>query len=185
METETEHTALDRWQVMKAMRAEGKEFAEMVPLLGEMGLLACRTDHRSRVTGKGATVCSTCEDTISAQWRRGLTRLAETGGADDLLEAKGSWIEAYTFIRDTCRKHAVVTRVRSVTRTKHDGTTETTETREAVVNGRLLRLLAQVSDKLARVAGVDVEKTVTPSVPVELHFHEREANDGDDTGAPN
>jgi hypothetical protein len=172
MATETEHSERDRWQVMKVMRAEGKEFAEMVPALIDLGLLECRTGHRTRVTGKGATVCATCEGTISQDWRRGLARLTEQEA--DALAVKGAWIEAHEFIRDTCRKKAVTLARKTVTRTEGEAKI-TTVTEWWQINNGLLRLMADVSDKLARVAGVTVDAVAPqPVVPVDLHFHERD-----------
>lgn len=183
MAAEHEASESDRWQVIKVLFAEGKTFPEMIPILGELGLLECKKDHRTRRNRDGSSVCATCEMTISQQWRRGLARLTEQEA--DVLAVKGAWIEAHEFIRDTCRKRCIKVHRHEVTRVLPDGTQETTVDEHTTVNLGLLRLLAQVSDKLARVAGVDVEKSIPSSVPVELHFHERDPDSTGDDGAPN
>lgn len=186
----------DRWHVLKVMHAEGMTFPEMLPVLFEHGLLVCQKDHRKRKGRDGATVCATCENTITVEWKRGLARLTETEA--DLLAVKGAWMDAHEFIDATCRRNIRVKRQATVTRTTEvvqmvEGkevvtrNTVTTTSEEWRINVGLLKLLAEVRDKMARVGGMNVDRpAVGGTAPdIELHLHEI---DGDSTGsadAPN
>lgn len=172
----------DRWQVLRVLFAEGRSFPEMLPVLYEHGLLVCQNGHRKRKGRDGDEICATCEDTIGQQWRRGLVKLSEDQA--EALEVRGAWIEAHEFIAATCRRrylrkvHHTTTRTTRFTRdvagvpTLIEETTTTTSVSEHV-DVRLLRLLAQVRDKLARLAGMNVDKQAkrgkTPKLVLNVH----------------
>ena len=175
---------LDRWTVMRVLRAQRYTFSAMVPVLVSLGLIECQKDHRSRVRlGDGETICVTCENNLSVYWSRGLVRLGER--SIDPKEAKGAWFEDYEFIMQMCRENAVGPAKRTTTRTTEvveivDGkevktiNTVRNVTEFKTANHGLLRLLADVRDKMARVGGFnvavsgDIEPTPTP----ELHIHD-------------
>lgn len=180
---------LDRWTVMRVLRAERYSFPAMIPVMIEMGLLECQDDHRFRVRRDNSeTVCVTCENTLLVYWRRGLAKLGEK--TIDPTEAKGAWFEDHEFIMQMCRENAVGPAKRTTTRTTEvveivDGKeVKTTNTVRnvaefRVINPALLRLLSDVRDKMARVAGFNVANAdVDPTPAPELHFHEL-----DDDGA--
>jgi hypothetical protein len=148
----------DRWQVMRVLFAEGKTFAEMLPVLGEHGLLECLKTHRKRRGRNGEEVCATCEDTIGRDWRRGLARLSETEAVAN--EVMGAWIEAHLFIAKTCRERTIQSVKITTTRTESiDGKDVATVTvrEETRVNQGLLRLLSETQDKILRATGVDID----------------------------
>lgn len=181
---------LDRFTVMRVLRAERFSFPAMIPVLVELGLLECHDDHRFRVRrDNGESVCISCENNLAVFWKRGLARLGEK--AIDPKEAKGAWFEDHEFIMQMCRENAIGPAKRTTTRTtetveivegKEVKTTNTVRnvTEFRVINHGLLRLLSDVRDKMARVGGFNVATTgnveTTPSI--EMHIH-----DIDDDGA--
>lgn len=186
----TEELDLDRWQVIRALRRERFSFPSMIPVLTTLGLLECQETHRRRTLADGDEVCVTCENTLYVIWRRGLAKL---GAAPiDRDAAKGEWIEDHELIAELCRTRAITKAKVTTTRTTEyiqliEGKEVTTRdavttVRESVeIHPSLLRLLADVRDKMARLSGINV--TVPgigePTPAPELHFHELE-NDGAD-----
>lgn len=182
---------LDRWTVMRVLRAERYSFPAMIPILAALGLVACQDDHRFRIRrDNGETVCVTCENTLLVSWRRGLVRLGEQ--TIDPHEARGAWFEDHGLIVQLCLENAVGPATSTTTRTTE--TVEVVDGREVkttntvrnvrefrVINAGLLRLLSDVRDKMARVTGfnVAVAGDADPTPAPELHFHEL-----DDDGAP-
>jgi hypothetical protein len=158
MAEQVEASELDRWAVMKVLFAEGKSFPDMLPVLSDLGLIECKKEHRQRKGRDGATVCATCEMTISQGWRRGLSRLSETEAIAS--EVLGAWIEAHEFIARTCRERTIQTVKITTTRTENvDGkaVVSVTVREETRVNQGLLRLLSETQDKIARATGVDLD----------------------------
>lgn len=162
-----------RWRHMKALRYEGFDFVDMVKPLQALGLLECRNCEAgtpiTRTTATGDEICTTCEDTITQFWRRNLRRLATEEA--EVLEVKGGWIEAHLYIAQTCRKNAVITAEVITERTENVERVETvngqevktvvpvtvrTVRRERRVNLAAVRLLSEVHDKMAKMAGFDL-----------------------------
>lgn len=153
-----EDSEMDRWDVIKVLYAEGKSFPEMLPVLVELGQIECKNEHRKRKGRDGATVCATCEMTVSQEWRRGLARLSETEAIAS--EVMGGWIEAHLFIAKTCRERTIQAVKITTTRTETiDGAAVSTVTvrEETRVNHGLLRLLSDTQDKILRATGVDID----------------------------
>lgn len=183
-----------RWRHMRAMWFEGFDLYEMVEPLQKLGLVSCRNckagASKTRTTADGEEICETCEDTVTQFWRRTLARIAKD--ESEVLEVKGGWIAAHAFIAATCRKNAVtvaevVTERTAIERhTKIENGVEhtydvpvTTRTvrRERKVNITALRLLAEVEDKLATMAGLDVttpEGATPPPPRKKQHVHRLE-----------
>lgn len=186
---------LNRWQVMKVLRGEGYSFPAMIPVLTGLGMVDCQDDHRTRIRrDNGETVCVTCENTLLQAWRRGLVRLAEH--MPDVNEAKGAWIEDHQFIVDVCVKRHVqnvkitTTRISTHVETVEGKdipvtTTVTTIREHTQTNQSLLRLLADVRDKMARVAGMNVDRPVTGEKAPDVELNVFELPDDGAAGPPN
>ena len=198
-QTETEG---ERWKRMKMLRAEGHNFTAMVPVLVSEGLLDCQTDHRQRKRRAGA-VCATCENTIFAFWKRHIGRLTEDERdmmeerwrwreahewAAKLAREKSlqnvvvrtirrTWIEpgddsawTVTIITPDGPREAIV-RSRDVTGCAKIVTE--TERHEMRIYPELIRVAMEAVDKLAKMAGIDLddpdaaEKTPRGKVSVE------------------
>lgn len=186
----------ERWKQMKILRAQGLEFWEWVKPLHARGLLECRNckagTPNNRVTSDGDEVCMTCEDTLTQFWRRNIRRLAVEEAV--VLEVKGEWIAAHQHIAKTCLRNMVVTAevttektvIEKRTRVENGKeivdlvpVTTTTTRREHKMNVSVARLLGDVQDKMAKMAGLDVTDPAgaTPPPPrKKMHVHR---DDGD------
>jgi hypothetical protein len=156
---------LTRAQVMTALKSERMTFAEMIPILAGMGLLTCKETHHMR-SSWGNLICESCENILNVTWSRHMRRL----GARELDadEVRGAWIYAHGFIENVCMQRYLQDAVIETTRTdfvhgqdasgKPTVTEVVTKTvrRETRINFAALKLLSEVRDKMARMAGFDV-----------------------------
>lgn len=178
-----------RFEQMKIFRVQKLSFADMVPRLRALELLSCQNCEngtpRIRTTKSGKEVCRTCENTISVFWKRNVTRLSED--ELDLLDARWEWLAGKKHIQRIClARHVqkvIITTTRSETVADADGkptTQDIVTTREETrIYPELLRLYDQIGDSIARASGINTEDPTSarPTLPVELHVHERDSDD--------
>lgn len=162
-----------RWRQMKALKCEGLSFAEMVPRLAEMDLVACRNCEggvpKTRKTKSGLEICTTCEDTLTQFWRRNIPRLKAEEA--DILEVKSEWLDAKRFVMRTCRaeyRRCAVTRTTRTELVKIEGAKEgepqerelvtTTEREEWRIDKGLLSLYSQTANEIAKVLGMELDE---------------------------
>lgn len=163
---------IERWRALKAMKSSYMTWPEIVNALISEGLLECQnrdgTPHvAKRVSSDGIPFCSTCENTVTQFWLRNVAKLKADQPAID--EVAWHWRNAHEDIERVCREKAVRTsvrvseRVEMVSITSADGTvtekpvTTRTTTTEWLIDRGLLHLRSIVHDKMARMAGIDVD----------------------------